>query len=45
MSNFEVAEPILNSPFEAGNHTQIAVKVVDDGDNELMVVKTHKGAK
>ncbi len=41
MSNFE----ILDSPFEAGTQAQIAVKVIDDRGNELMVVKTLIGAK
>jgi adenine-specific DNA-methyltransferase len=28
-----------SAPFEAGEHRQIAVKVIDDRGNELMVVK------
>lgn len=32
-------------PFEAGEHGQIAVKVIDDRGNELMVVKSLKEAK
>jgi len=28
-----------SAPFEAGDHKQIAVKVIDDRGNELMVVK------
>jgi adenine-specific DNA-methyltransferase len=28
-----------SAPFEAGEHGQIAVKVIDDRGNELMVVK------
>jgi adenine-specific DNA-methyltransferase len=31
-------------PFEAGEHGQIAVKVIDDRGNELMVVKNLKEA-
>ena len=29
----------VSAPFQAGEHSQIAVKVVDDRGNELMVVK------
>ncbi len=29
----------ISAPFEAGEHGQIAVKVIDDRGNELMVVK------
>ena len=29
----------ISAPFEAGEHRQIAVKVIDDRGNELMVVK------
>ena len=29
-----------SSPFEAGEHGQIAVKVIDDRGNELIVVKS-----
>jgi adenine-specific DNA-methyltransferase len=29
-----------SAAFEAGEHGQIAVKVIDDRGNELMVVKT-----
>lgn len=32
-------------PFEAGEHKQIAVKVIDDRGNELMVVKSLTGVK
>ena len=32
-------------PFEAGEHGQVAVKVIDDRGNELMVVKSVKEAK
>lgn len=39
-ADYEVPEPTLNAtPFEAGVHGQIAVKVIDDRGNELMVVK------
>jgi adenine-specific DNA-methyltransferase len=31
-----------SAPFEAGEHGQIAVKVIDDRGNELMVVKSLK---
>lgn len=31
-----------SAPFEAGEHGQIAVKVIDDRGNELMVVKDLK---
>ena len=30
----------VSAPFQAGEHSQIAVKVVDDRGNELMVVKS-----
>lgn len=30
----------VSAPFEAGNHNQIAVKVIDDRGNELIVVKS-----
>jgi adenine-specific DNA-methyltransferase len=30
----------VSAPFEAGEHTQVAVKVIDDRGNELMVVKS-----
>jgi adenine-specific DNA-methyltransferase len=33
-----------SAPFEAGEHQQIAVKVIDDRGNELMVVKPLPGA-
>jgi adenine-specific DNA-methyltransferase len=29
-----------SAPFEAGSHRQIAVKVIDDRGNELLVVKS-----
>ena len=32
-------------PFEAGEHGQIAVKVIDDRGNELVVVKKLSEAK
>jgi adenine-specific DNA-methyltransferase len=34
-----------SAPFEAGEHGQIAVKVIDDRGNELMVVKEIKEAR
>lgn len=34
----------ISAPFEAGEHKQIAVKVIDDRGNELMVVKALKEA-
>jgi adenine-specific DNA-methyltransferase len=34
-----------SAPFEAGEHGQIAVKVIDDRGNELLVVKDLKEAK
>ena len=39
MTDFEVPEAITCSPFEAGKQKQIAVKVIDDRGNELLVVK------
>ena len=30
----------VSAPFQAGDHGQVAVKVVDDRGNELMVVKS-----
>jgi adenine-specific DNA-methyltransferase len=35
----------VSVPFEAGEHGQIAVKVIDDRGNELMVVRSLKEAK
>ena len=35
----------VSAPFEAGEHGQIAVKVIDDRGNELMVVKNLKDAE
>jgi adenine-specific DNA-methyltransferase len=34
----------VSAPFEAGEHGQVAVKVIDDRGNELMVVKSLKEA-
>jgi adenine-specific DNA-methyltransferase len=34
----------MSTPFEAGEHGQIAVKVIDDRGNELLVVKKLRGA-
>jgi adenine-specific DNA-methyltransferase len=35
----------ISEPFEAGEHGQIAVKVIDDRGNELLVVKSLKDVK
>ncbi len=35
----------VSAPFEAGEHGQIAVKVIDDRGNELLVVKSLKDAE
>jgi len=35
----------VSAPFEAGDHGQVAVKVIDDRGNELLVVKSLKEAK
>jgi len=35
----------MSAPFEAGEHGQVAVKVIDDRGNELMVVRSLKEAK
>lgn len=35
----------VSVPFEAGEHMQVAVKVIDDRGNELMVVKSLKDLK
>jgi adenine-specific DNA-methyltransferase len=35
----------VSAPFESGDHAQIAVKVIDDRGNELLVVKSLKEAK
>ena len=34
------AETQSGAPFEAGEHRRVAVKVIDDRGNELMVVKS-----
>jgi adenine-specific DNA-methyltransferase len=34
----------VSAPFEAGEHQQIAVKVIDDRGNELLVAKNLKDA-
>jgi adenine-specific DNA-methyltransferase len=34
-----------SAPFEAGEHGQVAVKVIDDRGNELVVVKSLREAK
>ena len=34
-----------SAPFPAGEHAQVAVKVIDDRGNELLVVKALPGAK
>ena len=33
-----------SAPFEAGDHGQVAVKVIDDRGNELLVVKSLRDA-
>jgi hypothetical protein len=39
VAEYEVPEPTRNAmPFEAGEHGQVAVKVIDDRGNELIVV-------
>lgn len=35
----------VSAPFEAGDHGQVAVKVIDDRGNELLVVKSLKEAE
>jgi adenine-specific DNA-methyltransferase len=35
----------VSAPFEAGEHSQIAVKVIDDRGNELLVVKSLNGTR
>jgi adenine-specific DNA-methyltransferase len=35
----------MSVPFEAGEHRQIAVKVIDDRGNELLVVRSLSEAK
>jgi adenine-specific DNA-methyltransferase len=32
-----------SAPFDSGEHEEIAVKVIDDRGNELLVVKSLKG--
>jgi len=41
-----VAESVkkTSAPFEAGDHGQVAVKVIDDRGNELLVVKSLRDA-
>ena len=34
----------VSAPFEAGEHGQVAVKVIDDRGNELLVVKSLRDA-
>ena len=34
----------VSAPFEAGDHGQVAVKVIDDRGNELLVVKSLRDA-
>jgi len=34
----------ISAPFEAGEHRQVAVKVIDDRGNELLVVKSLRDA-
>ena len=45
MTQYEVSEPIISSPFEAGRHGHLAAKVIDDRGNELLVVKDFKEAE
>jgi adenine-specific DNA-methyltransferase len=35
----------VSAPFEAGEHGQVAVKVIDDRGNELLIVKNLSVAK
>lgn len=35
----------ISAPFEAGEHGQVAVKVIDDRGNELLVVQSLKEAE
>ncbi|MDE2571050.1 MAG: site-specific DNA-methyltransferase, partial [bacterium] len=35
----------ISAPFDGGDHQQIAVKVIDDRGNELLVVKSLKGGQ
>ncbi len=36
---------IVSAPFESGEHKQVAIKVIDDRGNELLVVKSLGEAK
>jgi len=35
----------ISAPFEAGEHSQVAIKVIDDRGNELLIVKSLNEAK
>ena len=35
----------MSEPFSAGDHSKVAVKVIDDRGNELMVVKSLEEAE
>jgi adenine-specific DNA-methyltransferase len=35
----------VSAPFEMGEHAQVAIKVIDDRGNELLIVKSVKEAK
>ena len=35
----------VSAPFEIGEHGQVAIKVIDDRGNELLIVKSVKEAK
>jgi len=35
----------VSAPFELGEHGQVAIKVIDDRGNELLIVKSAKEAK
>jgi adenine-specific DNA-methyltransferase len=35
----------ISAPFEGGEHGQVAIKVIDDRGNELLIVKSLSGAK
>jgi adenine-specific DNA-methyltransferase len=37
--------PTISVPFKAGEHGQVAIKVIDDRGNELLVVKDLKEAE
>ena len=45
MSSYEVPEPIVTPPAAAGEFGEIAVQVIDQRGNELLEVKSLKGAK